>query len=108
LFIHPYILTDFQIYIQKKNLHGLSPQAYYNDTCVMDPFGPRPDPLLFRKSGSTGNRTQTSGSVARGSIYFNLIFSEIKSWYIHILINSIYLLFVEFCMQRLHHLRSHV
>jgi hypothetical protein len=28
---------------------------------------PVPDPLLFRKSGSVGNRTQTSGSVARNS-----------------------------------------
>jgi uncharacterized protein YcbK (DUF882 family) len=28
---------------------------------------PAPDPLLFRKSGSTGNRTRTSGSVARNS-----------------------------------------
>jgi hypothetical protein len=26
-----------------------------------------PDPVLFRKSGSAGNRTQTSGSVARNS-----------------------------------------
>jgi hypothetical protein len=28
---------------------------------------PVPDPLLLRKSGSSGNRTQTSGSVARNS-----------------------------------------
>jgi hypothetical protein len=28
---------------------------------------PVPDPLLLRKSGSTGNRTRTSGSVARNS-----------------------------------------
>jgi heme/copper-type cytochrome/quinol oxidase subunit 2 len=28
----------------------------------VDPF---PDPLLLRKSGSAGNRTRTSGSVAR-------------------------------------------
>jgi hypothetical protein len=26
-----------------------------------------PDPLLLRKSGSAGNRTRTSGSVARNS-----------------------------------------
>jgi hypothetical protein len=26
-----------------------------------------PDPLLLRKSGSDGNRTQTSGSVAKNS-----------------------------------------
>jgi hypothetical protein len=30
----------------------------------VDPF---PDPLLFRKSGSAGNRSRTSGSVARNS-----------------------------------------
>jgi hypothetical protein len=29
--------------------------------------GPRPDPLLVRKSGSLGNRTRTTGSVARNS-----------------------------------------
>jgi hypothetical protein len=28
---------------------------------------PVPDPLLLRKSGSVGNRTRTSGSVARNS-----------------------------------------
>jgi hypothetical protein len=28
---------------------------------------PVPDPLLLRKSGSAGNRTRTSGSVARNS-----------------------------------------
>jgi hypothetical protein len=28
---------------------------------------PVPDPLLLRKSGSVGNRTQTPGSVARNS-----------------------------------------
>jgi hypothetical protein len=28
---------------------------------------PVPDPLLLRKSGSDGNRTRTSGSVARSS-----------------------------------------
>jgi hypothetical protein len=28
---------------------------------------PVPDPLFLRKSGSTGNRTQASGSVARDS-----------------------------------------
>jgi hypothetical protein len=28
-----------------------------------------PDPLLFRKSGSAGNRTRTSGSVAKNSDY---------------------------------------
>jgi hypothetical protein len=30
-------------------------------------MGPDPDPLLLRKSGSGGNRTRTSGSVARTS-----------------------------------------
>jgi hypothetical protein len=29
--------------------------------------GPRPDPLLLRKSGSAGNRARISGSVARNS-----------------------------------------
>jgi hypothetical protein len=29
--------------------------------------GPVPDPLLLRKSGSAGNRTRTTGSVARNS-----------------------------------------
>jgi hypothetical protein len=33
-------------------------------TRLIEPF---PDPLLFRKSGSAGNRTGTSGSVARNS-----------------------------------------
>jgi hypothetical protein len=28
---------------------------------------PVPDPLLIRKSGSSGNQTRTSGSVARNS-----------------------------------------
>jgi hypothetical protein len=32
---------------------------------------PIPDPLLFRKSGSARNRTQTSGSVARNSHHYN-------------------------------------
>jgi hypothetical protein len=32
---------------------------------------PVPDPLLLRKSGSAGNRTRTSGSVARNSDYWN-------------------------------------
>jgi hypothetical protein len=31
---------------------------------------PVPDPLLLRKSGSAGNRTGTSGSVARNSDYY--------------------------------------
>jgi hypothetical protein len=32
---------------------------------------PVPDPLLLRKSGSAGNRTRTSGSVARNSNLLN-------------------------------------
>jgi hypothetical protein len=32
-------------------------------------LGPIPDPLLLGKSGSAGNRTQTSGSIARNSDY---------------------------------------
>jgi hypothetical protein len=31
---------------------------------------PVPDPILLRKSGSAGNRTRTSGSVARNSDYY--------------------------------------
>jgi uncharacterized protein YcbK (DUF882 family) len=31
---------------------------------------PVPDPLLLRKSGSAGNRTRTSGSVARNSDHY--------------------------------------
>jgi hypothetical protein len=31
---------------------------------------PIPDPPLLRKSGSTGNQTQTSGSVARNSDHY--------------------------------------
>jgi hypothetical protein len=31
---------------------------------------PVPDPLLLRKSGSAGNRTWTSGSVARNSDHY--------------------------------------
>jgi hypothetical protein len=31
---------------------------------------PVPDPLLLRKSGCTGNGTQTSGSVARNSDHY--------------------------------------
>jgi hypothetical protein len=30
---------------------------------------PVPDPLLLRKSGRIGNRTRTSGSVARNSVH---------------------------------------
>jgi hypothetical protein len=40
----------------------VAPQLYSRG-CV----DPVPDPLLLRKSGSTGNRTRTSGSVARSS-----------------------------------------
>jgi hypothetical protein len=42
---------DFLLFFQ------LAPQL-----CSVDPV---PDPLLFRKSGSAGNRIRTSGSVAR-------------------------------------------
>jgi hypothetical protein len=44
-----------------------------------------PDPLLLRKSGSVGNRTLTSGSVARNSdhqttdvVYFRGIIKRLK------------------------------
>jgi hypothetical protein len=40
----------------------VAPQLYSRDR--VDPV---PDPLLFRKSDSPGNRTRTSGSVARNS-----------------------------------------
>jgi hypothetical protein len=40
----------------------VSPQLYSRG--LEDPV---PDPLLLKKSGSTGNRTRTSGSVARNS-----------------------------------------
>jgi hypothetical protein len=33
-------------------------------------MGPIPDPLLLRNSGGAGNRTQTSGSVARNTEYY--------------------------------------
>jgi hypothetical protein len=33
--------------------------------------GPVPDSLLLRKSGSVGNRTRTSDSVARNSDHYN-------------------------------------
>jgi hypothetical protein len=35
--------------------------------CSRDWVDPVPDPLLFRKSGSAGNRTWTSGSAAKNS-----------------------------------------
>jgi hypothetical protein len=38
----------------------VAPQLYSRG--LVDPI---PDPLLLRKSGSTGNRIQSSGSVAR-------------------------------------------
>jgi hypothetical protein len=37
-----------------------------------DLVDPVPDPLLFRKSGSAGNQTLTTGSVARNSEHTNL------------------------------------
>jgi hypothetical protein len=40
---------------------------------------PVPDPLLLRKSGSAGNRTQTSGSVARNS---NDKTTDIRFWHL--------------------------
>jgi hypothetical protein len=44
-----------------------------------------PDPLLLRKSGSAGNRTQTSGSVARNSNHWTTE-AVIISFYMHIYI----------------------
>jgi hypothetical protein len=46
------------------------PLLFYQVAPQLYPRGwvdPVPDPLLLRKSGSTGNRTRTSGSVARNS-----------------------------------------
>jgi hypothetical protein len=40
----------------------VAPQLY-----SLGRLDPVPDPLLFRKSGSAGNRTRNSGSVARNS-----------------------------------------
>jgi hypothetical protein len=42
---------------------------------------PVPDPLLLRESGRVGNRSRTSGSVARNSdqIYINGIETEITA-----------------------------
>jgi hypothetical protein len=49
----------------------------------MDPV---PDPLLPRKSGSTGNRTRTSGSVARISAYTSrTVLKPIWAYKIHLL-----------------------
>jgi hypothetical protein len=46
-----------QLYsLKQKKLLGLSSRANYTDRI--------PDPLLLRKSGSAGNRTRISGSVA--------------------------------------------
>jgi hypothetical protein len=55
-------------------------------------MNPDPDPLLLRKSGSTGIESRTSGSAARKSDHYTteaviklLIFSGIKTipeWYL--------------------------
>jgi hypothetical protein len=47
--------------------------------------GPVPDPLLLRKSGSAGNRTLTSGSIARNSDH--LTREAVKNWAHNILID---------------------
>jgi hypothetical protein len=39
---------------------------------------PVPDPLLLRKSGSTENRTRTSGSVARNSVHWTT--KAVRTW----------------------------
>jgi hypothetical protein len=41
---------------------------------------PVPDPLLLRKSGSAGNRTRTSGSVARNSDHLST--EAVKTQYV--------------------------
>jgi hypothetical protein len=48
----------------------LEPLLYLSSSSSIVPkrlSGPIPDPLLLRKSGSAGNRTRTSGSVASNS-----------------------------------------
>jgi hypothetical protein len=49
-------------FINRLEVFQVAPQLYSRG-CV----DPVPDPLLLRKSGSAGNRTRTSESVARNS-----------------------------------------
>jgi hypothetical protein len=49
---------------------GRSRYFFFHVAPHLSPRGrvdPVPDPVLLRKSGSAGNRTRTSGSVARNS-----------------------------------------
>jgi hypothetical protein len=43
----------------------------------MDPV---PDPLLLRKSGSAGNRTQTSASASRNSDYWTTVSMKVSDY----------------------------
>jgi hypothetical protein len=67
---------------------------------------PVPGPLLLRKSGSAGNQTRTSGSVARNSdsdsdilIKVHLVFSLIYSFKImHFNLNFVIPLLLHTCV----------
>jgi hypothetical protein len=59
---HPYGHILGFVYRSSYFFFQVAPQLYSRGW--IDPI---PDPLLLRKSGSTGNRTRTSGSVARNS-----------------------------------------
>jgi hypothetical protein len=57
---------------------------------------PVPDPLLLRKSGSAGNRTRASGSVARNSYQWN-------TGAVYFLLHNIYIyIFIQFVPHRKH------
>jgi hypothetical protein len=60
----------------------VTPQVY--SRVWVDPV---PDPLLLRKSGSAGNRTRTSGSVARNCDH------HMQQWFLHLHFN-IYLFYI--------------
>jgi hypothetical protein len=71
----------------------VAPQLYSRDS--VDPV---PDPLLLRKSGSAGNRTRTSGSVAKSSdhqtteaVHLMLLDSSIKNWRNRLMGSSMYI-----------------
>jgi hypothetical protein len=55
-----------------RNPGFLDPSRYFSFQVAAQLYSrgwvdPTPDPLLLRKSGSAGNRTRASGSVARNS-----------------------------------------
>jgi hypothetical protein len=67
LIYNPCLVHPVALAINKKN----EPPLFATVFVVI----PVPDPLRLRKSGSTGNRTWTSGSVARNAVF---------SWLLHI------------------------